>query len=56
MNKIYENDRIDIDFDEIEENYRITLFDKNYHYEDEIIIDKEAFMQMEDYFNNNKTI
>lgn len=41
MNTIFENERITIDIDDTETKYRISSFDKNYHYDDEIILDSE---------------
>lgn len=41
MNTIFENERITIDIDDTETKYRISSFDKNCHYDDEIILDSE---------------
>jgi hypothetical protein len=54
MDTIFENDRIIVDYNDYDETYRISFFDKTFHYDDEITIDKEQFNGLREYFNQEK--
>lgn len=47
---IFQNDRIDIAYNVIDEEYKISLFDKHCHYLDEFIIDKEQYDNLKEFF------
>ena len=49
--KIFQTERIEIDYNDIDEEYSISLFDKHYHYLDEFILDKEQFDSLKEFFN-----
>jgi ferredoxin-fold anticodon binding domain-containing protein len=51
MENIYDGERITIDYNDIEETYRISLFDKHLHYLEEFILDKEQYNELKENFN-----
>lgn len=51
MKTLFENERITIDFDDNENLYRISSFDKNTHYTDDIMLDEEQMNSLKQMFN-----
>lgn len=51
MKTLFENERITIDFDDNEKLYRISSFDKNTHYTDDIMLDGEQMNSLKQMFN-----
>lgn len=51
MKTLFENERISIDFDEVQHLYRISSFDKNTHYTDDIMLDDEQMNSLKEILN-----
>lgn len=53
MNRLYEKEHIIIDHDEINDIYRLTIFDNHGHYEDEFNISPLQYEDLKECFKEN---